>query len=108
MRDRKIAEAMLDKYERESDLARSMHGVGAAEQRQVALQARAAVLDAMMVPEGWQLVPKVPTPEMVMAGWQRGQEHPLPVNGLGILTDRGCGHVYTAMLAEAPQKEDKP
>ncbi len=103
MRDRKTAEAMLDKYERESDLARSMHGVGAAEQRQVALQARAAVLDAMTVPEGWQLVPKVPTDDMLVEGAARVRDF-YEKTGQYPRTKA----MYAAMLAAAPQKEDKP
>jgi hypothetical protein len=61
-------------------------------------QARAAVLAAMRkggVPEGWQLVPKVPTEEMEEAGWI-DKEDVCPCD------------IYTAMLAAAPQPPALP
>jgi hypothetical protein len=63
-------------------------------------EARAAVLDAMTLKEGWVLVPKVPTNEMLEQ-----------MNGYAFTDQEEAFHAvdcYTAMLAAAPQKEDKP
>ena len=61
---------------------------------------RAAVLDAMTggVPEGYVLVPKVPTPEMIEAGLKashRMYECAEPAD------------TWNVMIAAGPQKEDK-
>ncbi len=53
--DRKTAEALLDEYDDAQTYGPTIEAVD---------KARAAVLDAMTTPEGWVLVPKVPTPEM--------------------------------------------
>jgi hypothetical protein len=96
--DRKTAEAML--YEFESALGRNS--------RDDIPAARAAVLDAMTLPDGRVLVPKVPTQEMMEAGYKAvGSHHYEP----GCRERQGWGqqanYIYTAMLAAAQQKEDK-
>jgi hypothetical protein len=88
------AERLLTEYEQAPDTARVQSGIGAAEQRQLADIKRAAVLAAMRkaggVPEGWQLVPKLPTPEM--SAWKNtGMHYPL------------AERIWDVMLAAAPQ-----
>jgi hypothetical protein len=92
--DRKTAEAML--YEFESALGRNS--------RDDIPAARAALLDAMTLPDGRVLVPKVPTPAMLEAGvlyrmrTSLSPDNPWP---------KDTASLYLAMLAAAPQKEDK-
>ncbi|AWB35517.1 hypothetical protein [Orrella marina] len=72
-----------------------------------AWQARAALQP--VIPEGWQLVPKRPTEEMVEAANNGDDEYTL--RNFGPRMQRvmqGPEDHYVAMLAAAPKPEDAP
>lgn len=54
-------------------------------------------LEAQAVPEGWQLVPKEPTPEMIAAAKSTTS---------AVLTRSHATEIYRAMLAAAPAKQE--
>jgi hypothetical protein len=64
MRDRAKAEAMLDEHEKASSQYYAAPEEQAGEAFAAYTRTRAAVLDAMTLPDGWVLVPKVMTMEM--------------------------------------------
>jgi hypothetical protein len=91
-------EALLDEYERAVAMYQNAKSVNErANHTRTAVKARAAILDAMTrpaVPDGWVLVPKVPTNEMLTALW--GYEFSCENDAFQAVD---C---YTSMLAAAP------
>ena len=68
-----------------------------------------AQVRALTAPEGWQLVPVEPTPEMILAG-VAAQAEKLKRYALGGSLhpiDHGMPDAYRAMLAAAPKPEAK-
>ena len=71
--------------------------------------AMAGSLPSTFAPEGWQLVPVEPTPEMILAG-VAAQAEKLKRYALGGSLhpiDHGMPDAYRAMLAAAPKPEAK-
>ena len=55
------------------------------------------------IPEGWQLVPKEPTMDMVVAGDDTGRKITIWHGGADVVPA-----IYVAMLAAAPKPEEAP
>jgi hypothetical protein len=56
-------------------------------------------LEKARIPEGWQIVPKEPTAEMIASG---------VTAGVGAAPEPWCPHAYRAMLSAAPQPPPSP